>query len=140
MEEYLDASHLYNLNSNNNASNITNFNARQYISNNELQNLLSNNNSLKNQNEYLLQIIEKLKNQIEDKGKEFFYLEKEYDENKEIKIDNHTFKGYINKMSKWLIIDLNIIFVKNLSNNRDSVSRPDCRFRRGRTSPESYKG
>ena len=75
----------------------------------ENKNLLSNNNSLKNQNEYLLQIIEKLKNQIEDKGKEFFYLEKEYDENKEIKIDNHTFKGYINKMSKWLIIDLNKI-------------------------------
>ncbi len=73
---------------------------------NENDNLQSANNALKKQNEYFLQIIEKLKNQIEDKGKEFFYLEKEYDENKEIKIDNHTFKGYINKMSKWLITDL----------------------------------
>ena len=74
---------------------------------NENDNLQSANNALKKQNEYFLQIIEKLKNQIEDKGKEFFYLEKEYDENKEIKIDNHTFKGYINKMSKWLVTDLN---------------------------------
>ena len=74
---------------------------------NENDNLQSANNALKKQNEYFLQIIDKLKNQIEDKGKEFFYLEKEYDENKEIKIDNHTFKGYINKMSKWLITDLN---------------------------------
>ena len=73
----------------------------------ENDNLQSANNALKKQNDYFLQIIEKLKNQIEDKGKEFFYLEKEYDENKEIKIDNHTFKGYINKMSKWLITDLN---------------------------------
>ena len=69
--------------------------------------LISSNNLLKNQNEYLMKIIENLKNQIEDKGKEFFYLEKEYDENKEIKMDNHTFKGYINKMSKWLVTDLN---------------------------------
>ena len=69
--------------------------------------LISSNNLLKNQNEYLNKIIENLKNQIEDKGKEFFYLEKEYDENKEIKMDNHTFKGYINKMSKWLVTDLN---------------------------------
>ena len=53
MEEYLDASHLYNLNSNNNASNITNFNVRQYISNNELQNLLSNNSYNNNTNEIL---------------------------------------------------------------------------------------
>ena len=68
--------------------------------------LISSNNLLKNQNEYLMKIIENLKNQIEDKGKEFFYLEKEYDENKEIKMDNHTFKGYINKMSKWLTTDL----------------------------------
>ena len=75
----------------------------------ENENLLSNNNTLKKQNEYFLQIIENLKNQIEDKGKEVFYLEKEYDENKEIKIDNHTFKGYINKMSKWLLNDLNNI-------------------------------
>ena len=75
----------------------------------ENESLSSNNNTLKKQNDYFLQIIEKLKNQIEDKGKEFFYLEKEYDENKEIKIDNHTFKGYINKMSKWLIADLNKI-------------------------------
>ena len=73
----------------------------------ENDNLQSANNALKKQNDYFLQIIEKLKTQIEDKGKEFFYLEKEYDENKEIKIDNHTFKGYINKMSKWLITDLN---------------------------------
>jgi len=73
----------------------------------ENENLNSANNALKKQNEYFLQIIEKLKDQIEDKGKEFFYLEKEYDENKEIKIDNHTFKGYINKMSKWLVTDLN---------------------------------
>ena len=69
--------------------------------------LITSNNLLKNQNEYLMKIIENLKNQIEDKGKEFFYLEKEYDENKEIKMDNHTFKGYINKMSKWLVTDLN---------------------------------
>ena len=69
--------------------------------------LISSNNLLKNQNEYLMKIIENLKNQIEDKGKEFFHLEKEYDENKEIKMDNHTFKGYINKMSKWLVTDLN---------------------------------
>ena len=75
----------------------------------ENESLSSSNNTLKKQNDYFLQIIEKLKNQIEDKGKEFFYLEKEYDENKEIKKDNHTFKGYINKMSKWLIADLNKI-------------------------------
>ena len=72
----------------------------------ENESLLSNNNILKKQNEYFLQIIENLKNKIEDKGKEVFYLEKEYDENKEIKMDNHTFKGYINKMSKWLTTDL----------------------------------
>ena len=72
----------------------------------ENESLLSNNNILKKQNEYFLQIIENLKNKIEDKGKEVFYLEKEYDENKEIKMDNHTFKGYINKMSKWLATDL----------------------------------
>ena len=73
------------------------------------ENLLSENNVLKKQNEYFMKIIENLKNQIEDKGKEFFYLEKEYDENKEIKMDNHTFKGYINKMSKWLTTDLSKI-------------------------------
>ena len=72
----------------------------------ENESLLSNNNILKKQNEYFLQIIENLKNKIEDKGKEVFYLEKEYDENKEIKMDNHTFKGFINKMSKWLTTDL----------------------------------
>ena len=72
----------------------------------ENENLLSSNNTLKKQNEYFMQIIENLKNQIEDKGKEFFYLEKEYDENKEIKMENHTFKGYLNKMSKWLTTDL----------------------------------
>ena len=75
----------------------------------ENENLLSENNTLKKQNDYFMKIIENLKNQIEDKGKEFFYLEKEYDENKEIKMDNHTFKGYINKMSKWLTTDLNKI-------------------------------
>ena len=69
--------------------------------------LISSNNLLKNQNEYLMKIIENLKNQIEDKGKEFFNLKTEYDQNKEIKMDNHTFKGYINKMSKWLVTDLN---------------------------------
>ena len=75
----------------------------------ENENLLTENNTLKKQNDYFMKIIENLKNQIEDKGKEFFYLEKEYDENKEIKMDNHTFKGYINKMSKWLTTDLNKI-------------------------------
>ena len=75
----------------------------------ENENLLTENNALKKQNDYFMKIIENLKNQIEDKGKEFFYLEKEYDENKEIKMDNHTFKGYINKMSKWLTTDLNKI-------------------------------
>ena len=40
----------------------------------ENENLNSANNALKKQNEYFLQIIEKLKDQIEDKGKEFFYL------------------------------------------------------------------
>ena len=56
-----------------------------------------------------MNIIEQLKNQIENKGKEFFYLEKEIDDNKEIKIQEQVFKGYINKMSKWLVVDLNKI-------------------------------
>jgi hypothetical protein len=71
--------------------------------------LISDNNTLKKQNGYFMQIIEQLKNQIENKGKENFYLEKEMDDNKIIKIDEYIFKGYIIKMSKWLITDWNTI-------------------------------
>ena len=81
---------------------------------NENETLISDNNSLKKQNEYFMQIIEQLKNQIENKGKEFYYLEKEIDDNKEIKINDYLFKGYINKLSKWLLKDLNNI-TKNIS-------------------------
>ena len=56
-----------------------------------------------------MQIIEQLKNQIENKGKEFYYFEKEIDDNKEIKIKDYLFKGYINKLSKWLLNDWNNI-------------------------------
>ena len=48
----------------------------------ENESLISNNNLLKKQNGYFMQIIEQLKNQIESKGKEFYYLEKEIDDNK----------------------------------------------------------
>ena len=75
----------------------------------ENESLISNNNILKQQNGYFMQIIEQLKNQIESKGKEFFYLEKEIDDNKVIKQDEYIFKGYINKMSKWLMTDWNKI-------------------------------
>ena len=75
----------------------------------ENETLISDNNILKQQNSYFMKIIEQLKNQIENKGKEFFYLEKEIDDNKEIKIEDYIFKGYINKMSKWIITDLNKI-------------------------------
>lgn len=75
----------------------------------ENESLTSNINILKQQNGYFMQIIEQLKNQIESKGKEFFYLEKEIDDNKIIKQDEYIFKGYINKMSKWLIADWNKI-------------------------------
>ena len=71
--------------------------------------LISDNNILKQQNSYFMKIIEQLKNQIENKGKEFFYLEKEIDDNKEIKINEYIFKGYINKISKWLVNDWNQI-------------------------------
>ena len=73
------------------------------------ENLISDNNKLKQQNGYFMQIIEQLKNQIENKGKEFFYLEKEIDDNKEIKLNEYIFKGYINKISKWLVSDWNQI-------------------------------
>lgn len=75
----------------------------------ENESLISNNNILKQQNGYFMQIIEQLKNQIESKGKEFYYLEKEIDDNKVIKQDEYIFKGYINKMSKWLMTDWNKI-------------------------------
>ena len=75
----------------------------------ENESLISNNNLLKQQNGYFMQIIEQLKNQIESKGKEFYYLEKEIDDNKIIKQDEYIFKGYINKMSKWLMTDWNKI-------------------------------
>jgi chromosome segregation ATPase len=75
----------------------------------ENESLTSNNNLLKQQNGYFMQIIEQLKNQIESKGKEFYYLEKEIDDNKIIKQDEYIFKGYINKMSKWLMTDWNKI-------------------------------
>ena len=75
----------------------------------ENESLISNNNLLKKQNGYFMQIIEQLKNQIESKGKEFYYLEKEIDDNKIIKQDEYIFKGYINKMSKWLMTDWNKI-------------------------------
>ena len=73
------------------------------------ENLISDNNILKKQNGYFMQIIEQLKNQIENKGKENFYLEKEMDDNKQIKINEYIFKGYINKISKWLVNDWNQI-------------------------------
>ena len=73
------------------------------------ENLMSDNNILKQQNGYFMQIIEQLKNQIENKGKENFYLEKEMDDNKQIKINEYIFKGYINKISKWLVNDWNQI-------------------------------
>ena len=75
----------------------------------ENESLISNNKFLNQQNGYFMQIIEQLKNQIESKGKEFFYLEKEIDDNKVIKQDEYIFKGYINKMSKWLMTDWNKI-------------------------------
>ena len=80
----------------------------------ENETLVNDNNVLKQQNGYFMQIIEQLKNQIENKGKEFFYLEKEIDDNKEIKMNKYIFKGYINKMSKWLVNDWNKI-KKNIS-------------------------
>ncbi len=80
----------------------------------ENDHLISDNDGLKKQNAYFMQIIEQLKNQIENKGKQFFYLEKEIDENKEIKKNEYTFKGNIHKMSKWLSNDLNKI-KKNIS-------------------------
>ena len=76
---------------------------------NENESLISTNNLLTKQNAYLMEIIEQLKIQLENKGKEFFYLEKEIDDNKEIKVNEYTFKGYIKKISKWLIEDLNKI-------------------------------
>ena len=75
----------------------------------ENETLKSDNNILKQQNNYFMNIIEQLKNQIENKGKEFYYLEKEIDDNKEIKFEEYLFKGYIHKMSKWLVTDLNQI-------------------------------
>ena len=81
---------------------------------NENESLTSNNNILTKQNAYLMQIIEQLKIQLENKGKEYFYLEKEIDDNKEIKVNEYIFKGYINKISKWLVKDLNA-FKRNLS-------------------------
>ena len=80
----------------------------------ENETLIAENNNLKKQNGYFLQIIEQLKNQIESKGKENFYLEKEMDDNKIIRIDEYIFKGYIIKMSKWLITDWDKI-KKNLT-------------------------
>ena len=80
----------------------------------ENETLTADNNILKQQNGYFMQIIEQLKNQIENKGKEFFYLEKEIDNNKEIKMNEYIFKGYINKISKWLVNDWNKI-KKNIS-------------------------
>ena len=80
----------------------------------ENETLINDNNILKQQNGYFMQIIEQLKNQIENKGKEFFYLEKEIDDNKEIKMSEYIFKGFINKMSKWLVNDWNKI-KKNIS-------------------------
>ena len=56
-----------------------------------------------------MEIIEQLKIQLENKGKEFFYLEKEIDDNKEIKVNEYTFKGYIKKIRKWRREDLNKI-------------------------------
>ncbi len=80
----------------------------------ENETLIADNNTLKKQNGYFLQIIEQLKNQIESKGKENFYLEKEMDDNKVIRIDEYIFKGYIIKMSKWLVTDWDKI-KKNLT-------------------------
>ena len=80
----------------------------------ENETLVNDNKVLKQQNGYFMQIIEQLKNQIENKGKEFFYLEKEIDDNKIIKMNEYIFKGYINKMSKWLVNDWDKI-KKNIS-------------------------
>jgi len=80
----------------------------------ENETLIADNNTLKKQNGYFLQIIEQLKNQIESKGKENFYLEKEMDDNKVIRIDEYIFKGHIIKMSKWLVTDWDKI-KKNLT-------------------------
>ena len=76
---------------------------------NDNESLTSDNNLLKKQNEYFMNIIEQLKNQIENKSQDFCYLEKEIDDKKIIKINEYTFKGYIHKMSKRLLIDINKI-------------------------------
>ena len=80
----------------------------------EIDNLNINNTSLKQQNAYYMNIIEQLKCNMENKGKEFYYLEKEIDDNKEINIKEYIFKGYINKISKWLVSDWNK-FKKNMT-------------------------